>query len=79
MWNSCFAGDNSLNDYIAFTPENPVSFNNKWSLTTMKKMLLTLCLVIMSASSFAIVNFSTSIGALVMRDVMGTIPPSMTA
>lgn len=36
----------------------------------MKKMLLTLCLMIMSASSFAIVNFSTSTGALVMRDVV---------
>lgn len=36
----------------------------------MKKMLLTLCLMIMSASSFAIVNFSTSTAALVMRDVV---------
>lgn len=33
-------------------------------------MLLTLWLMIMSASSFAIVNFSTSTGALVMRDVV---------
>lgn len=36
----------------------------------MKKIILTLCLMIMSASSFAIVNFSTSTGALVMRDVV---------
>jgi len=36
----------------------------------MKKIMLTLCLMIMSASSFAIVNFSTSTGALVMRDVV---------
>ncbi len=36
----------------------------------MKKMLLTLCLMIMSASSLAIVNFSTGTGALVMRDVV---------
>jgi hypothetical protein len=57
--------DGNLSDYIAFVPENPVSFNPEWSLTTMKKMLL-----IMSASSFAILNFSTSIGVLVMRDVV---------
>lgn len=36
----------------------------------MKKIMLTLCLMIMSASSFAIVNFSTGTGALVMRDVV---------
>lgn len=36
----------------------------------MKKIILTLCLMIMSASSFAIVNFSTGTGALVMRDVV---------
>lgn len=36
----------------------------------MKKIMLTLWLMIMSASSFAIVNFSTSTGALVMRDVV---------
>ncbi|MDR4652910.1 MAG: hypothetical protein MRJ52_11020 [Nitrosomonas sp.] len=36
----------------------------------MKKIMLMLCLMIMSASSFAIVNFSTSTGALVMRDVV---------
>lgn len=35
-----------------------------------EKIMLTLCLMIMSASSFAIVNFSTSTGALVMRDVV---------
>lgn len=36
----------------------------------MKKMVLLFCLMVISSSSFAIVNFSTSTGALVMRDVV---------